>query len=556
MKKTFKALKLSCIFLLTAYSFIACDEEYSVIDSNVLGESNSNFNTANIDYSVIAYNKKLEALQINGLASTQLGFFDDPAFGTTTASIVTQVLPSTYDPDFDYNTVIDSVILKIPYYSSLTGELDENDYAAYSIDSLYGSSKIKLSIYQNNYFLRDFDPVLGIGNSQLYYSNAGNLNGMAENLAFTTDSEVNFDSNIGTLIYESTPATNENEDDHFTPSSKNIILTTFNDDGEVDTSTLLAPALRLSLDTAYWKTLIIDKEGDAVLSNENNFKNYFRGLYIKAESIDGDGNMVLLNLASTDANIVIHYSSNSTEDDDTTETQSTYTMSFSGNTVNPFVNNYNIETLVDGDNVSGDEKLYLKGASGSMAVVDLFGNEDLENIRDDFSYIDADDERIPTRLINEAILVVYEDDALTEPSEDYHTYDRLYAYDVNNNTTLIDYVFDPTDNTTTPFSSKFVHLGQRDTIGSDGGIGYKIRITEHIKNIIYNDSTNTKLGLTLSNNVNYTNNAEILNDGDFGVTQIPAASIITPRGTILYGSNNDDNRKMKLEIYYTEPNNN
>ena len=28
--------------------------------------------------------------------------------------------------------------------------------------------------------------------------------------------------------------------------------------------------------------IIIDKEGDAVLSNANNFNNYFRGLYFKA----------------------------------------------------------------------------------------------------------------------------------------------------------------------------------------------------------------------------------------------------------------------------------
>ena len=69
---------------------------------------------------------------------------------------------------------------------------------------------------------------------------------------------------------------------------------------------------------------------------------------------------------------------------------------------------------------------------------------------------------------------------------------------------------------------------------------------------MFNDSTNTKLGLVLSNNVTYTTNAEILNSEH----TVPAASIITPRGNVMYGSNDNvpADRKMKLEIYYTEPN--
>ena len=61
----------------------------------------------------------------------------------------------------------------------------------------------------------------------------------------------------------------------------------------------------------------------------------------------------------------------------------------------------------------------------------------------------------------------------------------------------------------------------------------------------------------LSSNVNYTTNAAIADSESDDVTNVPAASIITPEGTILYGSNVnvDDKTRMKLKVFYTAPNN-
>ena len=82
-------------------------------------------------------------------------------------------------------------------------------------------------------------------------------------------------------------------------------------------------------------------------------------------------------------------------------------------------------------------------------------------------------------------------------------------------------------------------------------------MTQHLNNILIKDSTNTKIGLVLSTNVNYIANASILNSKDI-VTGVPAASIITPRGTTLYGSNVNvpENKRMSLEIFFTESNQN
>src|SRR5690606_32194196 len=154
-------------------------------------------------------------------------------------------------------------------------------------------------------------------------------------------------------------------------------------------------------------------------------------------------------------------------------------------------------------------------------------------------------------LINEARLVIYEDEAMVSTTTDYHKYDRIYAYDVKNNTPTIDYLsYDPSTNTGNPLSSKIISLGQRDP----QLLTYKIRLTEHLNNILIRDSTNTKIGLVLSSNVNLNNNSRILNSTDT-VTTVPAVSIITPRGSILHGTNTNvpENKKMALEIFFTKP---
>jgi hypothetical protein len=560
MKKTIKALKSPVVFLLIFTSFIACDKDFNVIESDVLGKENANFNATNAIYPISAYNKKLDSLQINNLASNLLGVFNDPAYGQTTASIVTQVTPTTFNPDFGTNTVIDSVVINMPYFSTVIGS-DDNGNSTYKLDSLYGNAteSIKLSIFQNNYFLRDFDPNSTLNSAQNYYSNAENTS----NSAITSANVINFDNHIVATIYE---------DETFTPSADAIVLTTGTGDGKVATRT--TPAYRIVLNTPedilYWTNTIISKQNDPVLSNANNFKNYFRGLYIKAEAITADGSMVFINLASSAANITIHYSKDSTVEGETA--QSSYVLSFTGNRINPIINNYNV-TLQNGDKVLGDEKLYLKGTSGSMAVVNLFnglvdcdgdGNVDdqaIDCFKKNFRQTDDNGEFIKDnitrtfllkRLINEAHLEIYEDEAIDVGTNgiDFHKYDRIYAYDIKNSVPTIDYLIDPTENTASPFNSKVISLSQRDTISAK----YKIRLTEHLNNILLRDSTNTKIGLVLSTNVNYTVSSKILQSND-AVTAIPAAALITPRGTILYGSNDNvsEDKRLKLKVFFTEP---
>ena len=545
MKTTFKALKFFTIFALFLLSFIACDKDFSIIESEVLGIENANFSTGSIDFPVTAYNKKLEALQINNLSSNLIGVFDDPDYGTTVASIVTQLSPNTasLNPDFGINPVIESVVINIPYFSSIETLTTSTDTPSeYALDSLYGpaDSAFKLSIYRNNYFLRDFNHSGGINNSQNYFSQTESLIDPTHNYVSNGTQLIDFDQHIGELIYQ---------DNDFKISSDVIELV--DSTGAAPITVFGAPALRISLnkdveededEIAFWTQTILEQAGSPNLSDANSFEDYFRGLYFKVEKADGaEGHMALIDLASSDANITITYSKGDTG----SRTQSTYGLTFSGNRLNTFINNFDDVTLEDGDKDNGDPTLYLKGMEGSMAIVDLFPTDEaLQDFRDQF----LDSEGNQTKLINEAHLIVTD----TYGENSFHENDRIFAYDIKNNATLIDYndAFDPTRNTQTPLFSKIFSLGQRDSIGS-----YKIRITQHLNNIVQNDSTNYKIGLTLSNNVNVTSSALILNSND-NVTAVPASSIISPRGSVLYGSHDsvDDAVKLRLKVYFTEPN--
>lgn len=550
MKKIFNALKFTCVFSLILAVFVSCDKDFNTIQSDVIAAKN--FNTDYTLAPITSYNRKLDSVKINNLGASLFGVFNDPVYGQTKASIVAQVIPSSFNPSFGDNPKIESVILNIPYYSRAITD------STYTIkDSLYGDSPIKLSIYQNNYFLRDFDPNSETNSAQNYYSYANNPANNTDNFAVTENGTINFDDfkSADTLYY----------DPSFVPSSDAIVITKTASDG-TETTERLAPALRVELDTTFWKSAILDKVGSTELSNANNFINYFRGLYFKAEPIGNDGNMILFNLGASGANITINYSYDSTITDGE-RVQSSYVLSFTGIKLNTFINDFTTP-LENGDPNLGDEKLYLKG-TGSMAVVDLFsGDVDYDgetmSALDAFKktyrevdvngdYIIKNGDFVLKRLINEAQLVVHEDETMSEPTDDYHKYDRLYAYDIKNNIPLADYDYDPTGNTTDPFNSIYIHLGQRMT--DDNGVTkYKIRITEQLNNILLKDSTNTKIGLVLSTNVNQTSGSALLDSYD-DVSGVPSMSLLTPRGTVLYGSNQNvaEDKRMVLEIFSTVP---
>ena len=538
--------KVLVFFCFIAFT-LCCEEDYTEIGTDVI--NNQNISIDNQSYPAKTYNKRITPFQSNNLPSNLLGYYYDPNFGGTTAHFLSQLTPQNFSPSFGNNPVLDSVFLTIPYSSKTDGE-------TYTLDSLYGNGPVKLSVFIYNFILRYFDPGSVLDDFQAYFSNG----------ALSASEGLNPADLEAQLLYTS---------NEFVPSNESIDLKELNEDGEEEVTETLAPRLRIRLDNSdmlpqdFWETLIFEKEDDDDLSSASNFYNYFRGLYFKVEpAYPSSGSMVQLNFSSANAHVKLHYSFESDPDEDgvTTTNQGVYQLNFSGNRTTLFENNFNtgfLQAIDAADEIQGDAQLFLKGGEGSMAVVELFSEDEAGNDFDDFitDYREIinegqpDEERIIKRLINEAYIEFYVDEASLDTNTDFPN--RIYVYDLDNNTPLLDYNQDSSVNTSTS-DSKFIHLVPLSLENDDQGNSYKkykVRLTSHLNNIIVNGATNLKLGVVVSSNVGAAINQKLLNYDPL-VKGIPAGTILSPKGVILHGSNsNDPLKKMKLNIYYSQANN-
>lgn len=585
MKKKKIALNIFALALIVT-SFIACDSDFNNLESDVLNSDvATNFNIkklseleSNPEFSeVITYSQALGPVQTNSaLNLSTLGLYDD-VYGRVTSSFVSQVTLSSYSPTFQGSAdelAIDSVVLTMPYFYGVT-DVDEDNNITYNVDSIFPDgdtyNPIKLHIYENNYFIRDFDPNAEFNDAQAYFSNK--TASTSESISPLEGSELIFVENPTNVNYLSV---NQFGNIKINNQGFKLTTTTEGEDGEDNTSTTYAPpGIRLKLDHDFWQEKIIDKEGDAVLSNANNFLEYFRGLYFKAEAVNNTGSHLILNTGSTNANITIYYTTTTTTQDDNgedviTEEQKSFALYLGGNKINFFDNNFDI-TIPEGDATVGDERLYLKGGEGSIAKIKLFNGDNL-NDGDDQTFDDWKNFFVETdadgnfknikKLVNEANLVLYVDqDYLNQSAADSpeNEPDRLYIFDFKNQVPLTDFYVDGT-NSSLPYYSKYNHLGplQREGDESTGeGVKYKFRITEHINNLLLKDSTNVELGLAVSLNVNLEELVQQkVQTTDGTELTTPISSVLSPRGTVLHGnSTGDDSKRVYLEIYYTEPNN-
>lgn len=536
MKKPFNLYKSISAFALIVLTIFACDRDFTSIESDI--EGIKNFSTASKTFPLVAYNKKLNPVQTNGLSSNLLGIYTDPVYGQTTASVVTQIVPTTFDFNFGYSPEVESVILTIPYFTTANGTNDEGNNL-YLIDSLFGNQAVKLSIYRNNYFLRDFDPNTNLEETQIYYSNANQT--------------INFDTQVGELLYENVS---------FIPSPSEIIVEEINEEtGLPEEVERIAPSLRVELlnENNFWDNLFffgeVDPESRPEISNQNNFKDYFRGLYFKIESLGNNGHMLMMNFSQ--GSVVVNYSSLINEDDDPIEDRNdrSFRMNFTGNRLNIIENDPSNTIIMDADAnadmVDGDELLYLKGGEGAFAIVDLFnGLVEDEDTGLDVPALDYFKSKKDIWLLNEANLIFYVNQTMVDGQEP----DRVVLYDMENNVPIVDYFFDTSVNNSNPLNSKlnFSRILERDE--AENGIKYKFRLTEHLNNILLRDSTNVKLGLFVTTNINEIQNGRILNSPNDGVS---TGSILSPRGTVLHGSNQAvaDDQRVRFEVFYTKPNN-
>ncbi|KQB37008.1 putative lipoprotein [Flavobacterium daejeonense] len=561
------------ILLFVTVVFLAsCDKDYNSIGGDLIGDEH--FGLESESYNVLSYNQKVGAVQSSNLPVNALGVYEDAVFGTTTASFVTQVVLSSPNPtiDMSLNPLVDNVVLSIPYFSHIdynaVNEVEGDN--TYILDSIYGpeTGKIKLSIYESGYFMRDLDPATGFLEAQKYYTNQGSdFDGLKKS----------------TLLNDS--IVSQNEEFFFDGNEIRKTTTTKTDGVETKTTSRTAPAMQLALNKSYFQTRIIDAAASGVLVTNDVFKNYFRGLYFKVEkNASYPGRLAMMNFKTGTVTINYKEDYHYTEKDESgnnvdkvKRVLKSIVLNLTGNTVNLLSNSNNTtyETAVTNPNTtSGDEKLYLKGGEGAMAVLDLFDKADVLSYDENGNEVsgangvsDQLDElrrKDPVtgkkKLVNEANLVFHMDHTVMGANR---IPSRVYLYDLTNATTVLDYLYDGTTGTNAK-NGLLIYSGLLDkTKTSD--YTYKIRITNHIKNLIRNaDSTNVKLGVVVTEDINNSamnklRTSVVLPDGTPSGTvlsKVPQASVMSPMGVVLHGGNSSvpDDKRLKLEIYYTKPN--
>lgn len=461
-----------------------------------------------------------------------------------TASNTNPLDANSVDADGDgRNDVDDTPILANNFAGKV--DLDSIYVNGINIDNIDDAINptFNLKVERSTFFLRDLDPNSNFQESQQYFSSQEFTPDFVSDVLFNGPVEIN---NEEILI--------PNEDDETTE-----------DVDESLTFTKLNPGIRIPLDNDFFQTNILDKEGSLEFVSQANFTEFIRGLHFSITDEAGKDLLFLFDLKTARLTMTYTYKSydtNGTADDTSDDNpevinERDFIFSFlsqvqngpvNGNAVNTILTeNYGpqiIEALGSSENAS---RIYLKGGPGTYAEINLFEEDGGENIIEQI--------KAENWVINEANLVFYIDRDQLDASGSVLEPPRLYLYNAETNAPLINIITEQNNPQAQELFGLFLNYDGIIEKSNGKGVKYSVKITDHINNLVLRDSTNATLGLTLTTNIRNFNiaNAKLANRED----RIPITSIITPLGTVLFGSNlpsSDPNfdKRLKLEIFYTK----
>ncbi len=584
----------------------SCNKEYNTIGLNLI--DNDPFETDLEEVPIFVKMKKVPPYVVNLLQTFQLGQYQDNIFGKTDAVYFSQISLETVSPRFgifnendevngiDGNIAcipeeekIKDVFLDIPFFTNV--EDDDNDgvinrydvdstnpqsdsdgdgvsdivetqtgqnplssdtdgdgipdgddddsvnpdtgSTLYDLDSIIGNekAKFKIKVSELDYYLRSYDPTSNFEKFQQYFSNNQIPSNFSGKVLF--DDEVQINPNELVFWNEDNPDTAD-EDESTTLKER------------------LSPRIRIPLEKDFFQKKIIDNEGSEILSNNESFKLFVKGLVIEAYDFDEPIHMIL-NFREAEVRLVYDfkkYNKNGTDDDTTDDEiedeEKFFNLKLDGYRINSIKNEpypSNITTQIS-DTINNPQSVFLKGGEGIMAEIELFKNNDGVNLLEEIKQKEW--------LVNEANLTMYIDQNMISSKGGIVEPNRLYVYDLKTKQPLIDYFIDDT-NGPKDSQKKIIHGGIIELDENKKGLLYKIKITEHIKNVIRKDSTNVKLGLVVTSDISSSLNTEVQDSEQ--IELIPTSSVINPFGTVLIGPNpnpSDYNKRMKLNLYYTK----
>lgn len=608
MKIFLKLVFSAIAVLVLMCSIVSCDEDLTTIGDGVIGDDPFKTNKAVYDvfvfnkkinavetnklpiYQIGIYNDPLYG-NTEASITSQLrlqGGFGNPTFGLFSQQREDNSLTDSEETAIEENETVKEVILYIPYLQNPNGDRDldgvpdtfdadpedpnsdsdgdgltdseeraigtnplsddtdndgikdgddtEIEIIAFpqkvDLDSIYGNREapFNFKVERSTYFLRDLDPDTGFLESQEYYSTQEFSPDFVSDILF--DGQVTI-SDEETLIFP--------EDDPDTEADESLNL-----------PERIQPGIQVALDPAFFQQNILDKEGQTELQSQANFSDFLRGLHLSVSSISDD---ILLILDITDATITIAYDYDTQEDNEIVKEEAEYQLTLitgessfatvNGNAVNTMINApFPSEITNDLDTNENADRIYLKGGSGSYAEIQLFEENNGEDILNEI--------KEKNWIVNEANLIFYVDRETLDMAGIINEPPTLYLFNKETNFPIYDLSV-----ASDPDIRNRININYGGSLEKENnkGVRYKLKITNYINDIIIRDSTNVTLGLSVSADlvIFATKNAVL----DMTEEDLPVTATITPLSTVLFGNNvpvEEEDMKLKLEIFYTEVN--
>ncbi|MDC3034587.1 DUF4270 domain-containing protein [bacterium] len=413
----------------------------------------------------------------------------------------------------------------------------DSENRVYEIDSIYGNrdSEFNLQIYELTYYLNNLDSNDNFESAQIYYSNRDYYDeGYIGETLFNGQIKLNFGE----------VRLNFAEDD---PASEDIDETTL-------IETRLSPRLRIPLNKNFFQKNLIELEGTNFLVDDATYQKRMRGIIIRGDNFS-DNLYMLLDIQNAEINVKYVFDDYNTlgtlddlSDDIIEKRERNLTLTLGDTRINSLKNsafNSAIKNRIEASlNNQATDKLFVQ-SSRLHGKIRLFSNENpevneiLNNIREE------------KLLVNQANLIFYVDpETITEEI----TAQRIYLYNFKNGLPISDYIIDLSTSNFGTNSNKSTFGGILELSEDGKPYLYKFNLTNHITNIIKNDSLNYDLGLATTGNIEnpFTIKAKTSEEGldiDY-----PLSATLNPLGTVLVGSHPDStsaNKKVKLELIYS-----
>lgn len=524
------------IILLLFFAISACERDIENIGVDLI--DNGAFKVGDTLIEVLAYNQNVEASRVdnNALNASPLNLFGvnrNPNFGYLKADMITQITLPPLGVDFGDNAVIDLVVLDVPYFSTKdsiqnaydqeTGEeiTDEDGnkirVPSFTIDSIYGNKDIPFQVRVNELetFLNVLDPE-DPSKRMAYYSDKIFQKGYE---LYYGDLKPNKND---TVLYVERRYLDDD------PSTI--------DDIDTIKSEGAGPSMKFFLDKQFFKTRFIDQQNSSYFDSNENFVHYFKGLVIEAMGMDGS----LMNIPSALTKITIYFTQDEIKDEAdgedlngngitgeqgvTVRTKKLMNFNSGGTRAGNYTRDYSgsmVENaLMNPDMNNGEKKLFLQGAAGSNAMINIFTPESLQELRD------------KNYLINEANLILKVDRSLQKGKVPNQLF--LYRYDQN---TIMD---DLRINGFDVFGGKLVYDDEGDPDY------YKFRISSYITRLLNDPDREPETLVLKTFNATDTPNFEQMDS-------IVKDYSYIPKGVILYGNlPESDDKRLKLQIFYTK----